>query len=178
MAKKKATNGNPAQSLPLRLEYRTASELDDNPSNWRSHPEGQRDALAEVIGEVGWAGACLYNERTGRLIDGHLRKAVSGDEKIPVLVGSWSEEDEKKILLTLDPLSAMAAADSDLLDTLLNSVSFGGDAVAEMLAELAEDNGLNHQEPEAPDDFGVVDEDIETQHACPKCGYRWSGKSS
>ena len=26
-----------------------------------------------------------------------------------------------------------------------------------------------------PDDFKEYDEDIETEHVCPKCGYRWSG---
>jgi hypothetical protein len=28
---------------------------------------------------------------------------------------------------------------------------------------------------EAPDEFASVDENIETEHSCPKCGYRWSG---
>ena len=27
----------------------------------------------------------------------------------------------------------------------------------------------------APGEFPSVDENIETEHACPKCGYRWSG---
>lgn len=29
----------------------------------------------------------------------------------------------------------------------------------------------------APDEFGEVDENIETKFCCPKCGYRWSGKT-
>jgi ParB-like chromosome segregation protein Spo0J len=28
---------------------------------------------------------------------------------------------------------------------------------------------------EAPEDFKEVDENIETDHECPKCGYKWSG---
>jgi hypothetical protein len=28
-----------------------------------------------------------------------------------------------------------------------------------------------------PDDFASFDDDIETEHQCPKCGYEWSGKS-
>jgi hypothetical protein len=31
--------------------------------------------------------------------------------------------------------------------------------------------------PEAPSEFPEADEDIETEHQCPKCGYEWSGKS-
>src|SRR5260370_40602406 len=59
---------------PLRLEWRSPSELAENPANWRRHPDAQLAALSDVIAEVGWAGAGLYNERTGRLIDGHLRR--------------------------------------------------------------------------------------------------------
>ncbi len=45
-----------------------------------------------------------------------------------------------------------------------------------MLAKLAADAGLVPVEPpQPPADFGSYDETIETQHQCPKCGYRFSG---
>jgi hypothetical protein len=31
---------------------------------------------------------------------------------------------------------------------------------------------------EAPEDFPEKDESIETEHTCPKCGYRWSGTTT
>lgn len=125
----------------LRLEWRSPSELAENPSNWRRHPDQQINALTDVIAEVGWAGACLYNERTKRLIDGHARRKVAiaqGSDKVPVLVGDWSEEDEKKILATLDPLAAMAEADKGALDKLLAEVSTQSEAINAMLEDLAE----------------------------------------
>src|SRR5438552_14111717 len=103
---------------PLRLEWWVPDRLTDNPLNWRKHPDKQLSALKDVLADVGWAGALLYNERTKRLIDGHARKRIS-TAKVPVLVGSWSEEQELKILATLDPLAAMAEADKDALDALL-----------------------------------------------------------
>src|SRR5262245_30140322 len=72
--------------LPLRLEWRSPIVLPENPKNWRRHPDTQVTALTDVIAEVGWAGACLYNETTQRLIDGHLRRMVGqarGDKLIP-----------------------------------------------------------------------------------------------
>lgn len=33
-------------------------------------------------------------------------------------------------------------------------------------------------DPEPPDEFPVVDENIPTDHQCPKCSYRWSGSTS
>lgn len=132
-------------SEPLRLEWRSPAELAENPRNWRRHPEAQIAALGDVLGEVGWAGACLYNERTGRLIDGHARKKVAveqGCEKVPVLVGSWDEAAEAKILATLDPLSAMAEADAAALDALLRDVQTGSQAIGDMLTQLAEGAGI------------------------------------
>lgn len=106
----------------LRLEWRSPQELQDNPRNWRKHPRVQAAALERMQAEVGWAGAVLYNERTSRLIDGHLRKRIAKKgEKIPVLVGSWSEQDEAKILLSFDTIGAMAGTEVERLDALLAS---------------------------------------------------------
>jgi DNA modification methylase len=110
---------------PLRLEWRSPAELAENPRNWRRHPESQQAALAGALSEVGWAGACLYNERTGRLIDGHLRRKVALDQgaaSVPVLVGSWDEASEAKILETLDPLAGMAVPDAAALHLLIQDV--------------------------------------------------------
>src|SRR5215813_11776728 len=120
MAKRKS-NKKPSAAPPLRLEYRIPAELTENPANWRTHPEKQLSALRDALGEIGWAGAVLYNERTQRIIDGHARKRIAaarGDERIPVLIGSWDEETEAKILATLDPLTGMASADQSKLDAI------------------------------------------------------------
>lgn len=164
---------------PLRLEWIEAGSLAENPLNWRRHPEGQTAALKELIGdeEVGWAGACLYNERTKRLIDGHARKsAVDPKTPIPVLIGSWSEAAEKKILLTLDPLASMAVADAEALRELVASVELSGDSLKSMVDDLA--TTLQAAEAEAepvPDANKQIDERAmaETEHECPKCGFKW-----
>ena len=47
-----------------------------------------------------------------------------------------------------------------------------------MFADLAEAEGVaarDADEPSAPEDFPEVDENVPTEHQCPKCGYRWSG---
>jgi DNA modification methylase len=110
------------------------ASLTDNPANWRRHPEGQITALREVIDDpaVGWAGVLLFNERTGRLIDGHARKKVAiarGDKAVPVVIGSWDEAAERKILLTLDPLAGLAQPDPVQLRTLMEAVALNGDAL-------------------------------------------------
>jgi len=119
----------------LRLEYIDASQLADNPSNWRLHNDAQIDGLKAVLSDVGWAGALLYNERTKRLIDGHARKAIS-EGPVPVLIGSWSEEDEQIILATLDPLAAMAEANEEALAGLLAEIETDSAGLQAMLDGL------------------------------------------
>lgn len=156
-----------------------AGDLKDNPANWRRHPPGQLSALRNLIAdpEIGWAAPLLYNERTKRLIDGHARKRIVGpDEFVPVLIGSWSEEAEKKILATLDPLASMAEADPAALQALLAEVDLKGPDLEALAADLEKllarpaelpDQAEGHGEgggPASPDD-GMVE--------CPKCGHRF-----
>jgi hypothetical protein len=159
MAKKrqetrKLTEATPAAELPkLRLEYLDPAELESNPANWRDHPQRQLNAIEDVISEVGWAGALLYNERTKRLIDGHARKEKFQGKKVPVLIGSWTEEEEKKILATLDPIGAMGEANQAALAELLPTISTQSDAVNALLIELSGEQSYHTAEKktEAPD---------------------------
>jgi len=122
-----------------------ASSLIPHEKNWRLHPQNQLDALAGVLSEVGFAGAALARELPDgslQLIDGHARAEIAGDAEVPVLVLDVTESEADKILATYDPIGAMAEADAVRLEELLRDVQTGNEALADMLAELAEDNGI------------------------------------
>jgi hypothetical protein len=132
-----------------------ASQLKPNPKNWRSHPKEQADALRGVLAEIGFAGAALVRELEDgslELIDGHLRAETTGDQPIPVLVLDVTEEEANKLLLSFDPIGAMATADAEKLDSLLKEVSFTNDAVNALLESVAHDAGLAlpEEEPQPP----------------------------
>lgn len=124
-----------------------ASDLLPHPQNWRTHPSAQRNAMRAVLDEVGYAGALLARETPEglMLIDGHLRSEVTPDETVPVLVLDVDEAETKKILATFDPISAMAEADKGKLDAVLRDIDTGSEALAKMLEDLAESNGLLEQ---------------------------------
>jgi hypothetical protein len=44
------------------------------------------------------------------------------------------------------------------------------------VAEFYKDGAGGSDGDGSPQEFGEVDENIETQHECPKCGYKWSGQ--
>ena len=67
---------------------------------------------------------------------------------------------------------AAKALISELKATDLDMEFTGFDAGA--LEGLMTGNG----EPEPPDDFPAVDENVPTEFQCPKCSFRWSGKPS
>ena len=156
-----------------------ASELRPSPLNWRTHSTQQLDALKGILAEVGYAGAALARELpdgTLELIDGHARAEVSGNAVVPVLVLDVDEAEARKILATYDPIGAMAGSDAAKLDALLRDVQTGNEALAGMLEGLAEKAGvIPGEDAQSPEDFNAFDESIETEHECPKCGYKWSG---
>jgi len=116
-----------------------ASELIPNPRNWRTHPKKQREALAGILGEIGYADALIARETDAglELIDGHLRKETTPDQEVPVLVLDVNEEEANKLLLTLDPLAAMAEAEAVKLKDLVESVETQSEALEKMIADTA-----------------------------------------
>jgi len=122
-----------------------ASELLANPKNWRTHPAAQKAALTGVLTEIGYADALLARKLPDgslELIDGHLRAETTPDAMVPVLVLDVDEAEAGKLLATLDPLAAMAEADAVKLDQLLQEIDTGSEALQQMLADLAVDNGV------------------------------------
>jgi len=116
-----------------------ASELNPNPSNWRSHPKRQRDAMAGVLSEVGFADAVIARECEDgslELIDGHMRVEAAPNSKLPVLVLDVTEDEARYLLATFDPISAMIETDSDALSKLLDQISTEDDGVKSMLDDM------------------------------------------
>ncbi len=117
-----------------------AKELLPNPKNWRRHPKSQAEALRGLLTEVGYADALLVRELPdGRLmiIDGHLRAETTPDSMVPVLVLDVTDEEADKILLTLDPLAAMAESDAERIKALLTTVRTESEAVQDLLRRIA-----------------------------------------
>lgn len=140
-----------------------------NPRNFRIHPKNQQDALSGVLNEIGWIQSVIVNQRTGFVIDGHLRVALAishNELEIPVVYVDLSDEEEALALASIDPISAMADTDKALLDDLLRDVSSADAGVMAMLSDLAEKNGLVK---DATDVTGTVDDITEKWSVLIEC---------
>jgi len=137
------------------LERIRAGDLEDHPANYRRHPRRQRAALRAMLEEIGWAGAVIARREGDRtiLIDGHLRKSLHPDQPVPVLILDVSAEEAEQLLVTMDPIGALARPDPASLNDLLDRVRFSNDAVADLLEELARSAKLDsHALVADPDD--------------------------
>lgn len=139
-----------------------AGQLLANPLNWRIHPQFQQEALAGILSEVGWVQRVIVNTRTGHVVDGHLRVHLALQQgestPVPVIYVDLDEEEERKILATLDPISTFAAADQEKLNELLAEVSTDNEAVQKLLDELA--GNSPDTAGEDPDDIDDVDDQL------------------
>jgi hypothetical protein len=86
------------------------------------HPDQQRAALWALYHEVGFARSLLaYEMPDGRLklLDGHLRRDLDPDMEVDVEVLDVSDDEARALLLSLDPLAALAQTQTQLRDRLL-----------------------------------------------------------
>lgn len=119
-----------------------------NPRNWRIHPKNQQAALEGELTAIGWVQQVLVNQRTGFVIDGHLRVAlaISREEPlVPVLYVDLSEVEEARVLAALDPLAGMAVMDTAKMAELLAEVALDTD----LFEDLAQQSGLKPFDPRA-----------------------------
>lgn len=101
-----------------------ARDLHPDPRNWRTHPKAQTSALLGMLDEVGYADAVAARETPDGLVlvDGHARQQIAApDDLIPTLILDVDEEEAGKLLLTLDPITAMAEGDRARITALIDA---------------------------------------------------------
>jgi hypothetical protein len=110
--------------------------------NPRLHSQEQREALEALLGEIGFARSLLvYELPDGRLklIDGHLRQGtLDPDEEITVEVLDVSDDEARKLLLSIDPLARMAEYDDRALAALRQTVASDNAVLAAFWSSLEE----------------------------------------
>lgn len=147
-----------AKKRPLRnriKEHRMirAGDLLPHPLNWRRHPDVQRQTLQALYDEVGFARSLLAFERPDgqlQLIDGHLRRDLNPDALVTVEILDVTEEEARKLLLSIDPLVALASADETTLDELRRITEADHDVLNALWEKLDANQGTI-PEPSAVD---------------------------
>jgi hypothetical protein len=98
-----------------------AGDLVPHEWNFRLHPDAQKDALLALYHEVGFARSLLAFELPDgrlKLIDGHLRRDLDPDMEVEVEILDVNEDEARELLLSIDPLVALAQMQEQLYDRL------------------------------------------------------------
>ena len=127
-----------------------AGDLVPHPNNFRLHPSSQREALSDCLEEIGFARSLTgYRLPDGRiqLIDGHLRAKVDPHLEVVVELLDVSAEEADKLLLTLDPLAALAGTDEEAAKELARITETDSQALRDLWDMVA----ANGKPPVVPD---------------------------
>ena len=117
------------------------------------------------------------------VVVGHTRleaAKILGLNEVPVHVAKDMTPAQAKAYRLADNRTGEDATwDFELLTLEIDDLreQFNGDLSAIGFDEGELENLSTSEPEEAPEDFDEYDENIETAHTCPKCGYSWSGKS-
>lgn len=172
-----------------------------NPANPRlPFTESEADVFKRSLAEFGDLSGVTENRRTNRLVGGHKRveqfradpaASVTITETLaaPDAVGTlayghvicfgtrwsyrlvdWPENKEAAANLAANQFGAEFDW-SGVSETL--KLAQGMDLA--LTGFDAEEVARHMKEVSAPNEFPVVDQNIETEHQCPKCGYAFSG---
>ena len=132
-----------------------ARDLLLNPANWRTHPDTQSGAVKGLLNEIGQFDALLayYSKRNGgklTLVNGHLRRDLDPELEWDVEVADFTDEEADKVLLLLDPLTALAGMDGQKLADLAERARTDDLYVREVILDL-ERAALNQPEEDEAD---------------------------
>ena len=178
--------------------WRSLDDLRPNPANFNEHTkEGVIERMAARM-RVNAFTAPIIVTPDNLILGGHLRRlglmklrsdsyppppGIGEGWQVPVRIFTGNAVQEKAILVGDNPALEDVSYDNEALTSLLAELQADGalegsgydaDALDRLIGELAEGDG-GGADPDAPGEFPTYDENIETEHECPKCGYRFSG---
>ena len=125
----------------MRLEGRDPRTLQPHPQNFRKHSSLQRSTFSGFLNDVGWVAPLIFNEQTGRLIDGHMRREEAIErnlESVPVVIVDLPPHKESEVLYFFDRIGAMAMADENLEAAVAAQIQTDEEALAALLAGQAD----------------------------------------
>ena len=168
----------------LKIQYVKSDKLiplEGNPRR-RTDPDAI-DKLVLLIKEHGFQNPLQVYENHGNyeIICGNHRYeagAKAGMLEFPVIVYSGSRSKALARAISDNRSNDWTEWDYPSLKDMVADIDtgeFGIELTGFSEKELTDLFEGGDKEDESPEDFDDLDEDLETAHRCPKCGYEWSG---
>lgn len=155
----------------------------DELTPYENNPRFNEKAIEPVMNSIKEFGfkVPLVIDKNNVIITGHSRVIAAkrlGLKTVPCIIADdLTEEQIKAFRLVDNKTSEFAEWDFTKLEEELNELTEFDFDMSLFNFDLSFDKEVNEFEEEneeAPDTFDEYDEELETKHQCPKCGYEWS----
>jgi hypothetical protein len=168
---------------PLILNERTELVPIDSIQPWEGNPnQGDLGAIITLMQRHGFWGTLLVQKSSSRIVAGNFRWRAAqhlGYKQVPVTFIDVPDRQAREILAADNRSNRLGMDDpARMAEWLQSIVSDVGDLGGTGYDQEALDNLLHDLATPfvaAPEGFKEVGEDIEIEHECPRCHYRFSG---
>ncbi len=159
----------------MQLTTTKIAELSLDPSNVRKHSRRNLDAIKASLRKFGQQKPIVVDAKGIVLAgNGTLTAAQElGWTEIQIVRTELEGVEAIMFAIADNRTAELAEWEEDKLNAVLKSLQDEGVDLVDV-GYSPEDVKIE-AEKEAPQEFAEVDENIETEHNCPKCGYKWSG---
>jgi ParB-like chromosome segregation protein Spo0J len=159
----------------MQLTTTKITELSLDPSNVRKHSRRNLDAIKASLRKFGQQKPIVVDAKGIVLAgNGTLTAAQElGWTEIQIVRTELEGVEAIMFAIADNRTAELAEWEEDKLNAVLKSLQ-DEDVDLVDVGYSPEDVKIE-VEKEAPQEFAEVDENIETEHNCPKCGYKWSG---
>jgi len=183
MAARKATSPRKTALTPradLAVVYRDPRELVAYERNARTHSPAQILEIQSSILEFGFTNPVLLRDERN-IGAGHARTLAAvglGLARVPTItLPDLSEAQWRAYVIADNKLALNASWDESLLKLEFGALKDLGFELTLTGFTLDEIGALTPLPGTPPDDFKSFGDDIDTEHECPRCKFKWSGKS-
>lgn len=165
----------------MKIEFIDINKIIPYVDNPRVHSDIQIEQISKSIKEFGFTVPILIDENKN-VIAGHGRldasKSLQLKEVPTITISNLTDQQKKAYIIADNQLTLNSNWNEDLLKSQLSFLTENNFDLNLLGFEDAQlDNYFKEiEEIDLTDDFKEFDEEIETQHQCPKCGFKWSGK--
>lgn len=158
------------------IEHRSVNDVISYSNNPKEHPDEQVKKIASSIKNYGWDQPIVV-DGDGEIIKGHGRLQAAellGLDTVPVVERTDLSDAEKRASRIADNKTAESQWEDETLALEVEQIEHDFDAEELGFDDDELDELLEPEDMEMPDGFDEVDdEELETEHECPECGYEW-----
>jgi hypothetical protein len=165
----------------MRAIARPLASVKPYPRNTRTHPPAQIELLASLLRKFGPDQPIVVDER-GVILKGHGREEAArtaGMASFPVVERrGLSEEDKAALRIADNQVALLSGWDATLMAVEIGQLKAAGYELS--LLGFGDAQLVQFTTTPGPPagGFPQFGEDIDVEHQCPKCRYRWSGNSA